>query len=330
MNWIILIISLSTESSAIRMRVWRAIKAAGAAALRDGVYLLPARTDSRSAFEAIADNVRSSVGTTYLLSTDNLDDATFPGLFERSDAYQELLANIDEIRNTLPALENLTDTLKQVRKLRKAFDQLVEIDFFPGESKIQVNTALQHLELDLNRRLTPDEPHSIDNIPIPLLSISKYQGKVWATRCRPWGDRLASAWLIRRFIDPKANFLWLKSIADCPVDAIGFDFDRANFSHVGNHVTFEVLLMSFNLTHPSLRRIAALVHFMDVGGAQVSESKGVEYVLKGLRDTLNDDNELLTMASTVFDGLLASFENEQKSMIQPLNTDIKPGATTVD
>ena len=309
MKWIILIISISTESSAMRMRIWRAIKAAGAASLRDGVYLLPARDESRSVFEAIAANVRSNGGTSFVLDVGKLDDTEFSYLFERSDAYQTLLMDIDKIRNKLPDFENLTDALKQVRKLHKAFDQLVEIDFFPGESQSQVNTALRDLELDLNRILAPDEPHSID-ADISHLSVTDYQGKIWATRCHPWVDRLASAWLIRRFIDPKAHFLWLESITDCPSDAISFDFDGANFSHVGNYVTFEVLLMSFDLAYPALRRLATMVHFMDVGGVQMPESAGVEYVLKGLRNTLNDDTELLTMASTVFDGLLAVFEKE--------------------
>src|SRR3546814_6533704 len=81
-------------------------------------------------------------------------------------------------------------------------------------------------------------------------------------------DRLACAWLIHRFIDSQARFLWLESPALCPADALGFDFDGATFTHIEARVSFEVLLASFGLDQPGLRRIGALVHYLDVGGVQ--------------------------------------------------------------
>lgn len=140
------------------------------------------------------------------------------------------------------------------------------------------------------------------------LRIGDYQGRLWATRQRPWIDRLASAWLIRRSIDRHARFLWLAAPADCPAEAIGFDFDGAAFSHVGACVTFEVLLARFGLETPALRRFGALVHFLDIGGALPPEAIGVESALAGLRDTITDDDQLLALASRIFDGLLATFE----------------------
>lgn len=137
-----------------------------------------------------------------------------------------------------------------------------------------------------------------------------YRGRLWATRRRPWVDRLASAWLIRRFIDPDARILWLEQPQDCPDDALGFDFDGAAFSHVGSRVTFEVLATSFGLQHAAIARIGLLVHYLDVGGVQPPEAIGVETVLAGLRAAVADDDELLAAASTVFDGLLARFESE--------------------
>ncbi|HYM47830.1 MAG TPA: chromate resistance protein ChrB domain-containing protein, partial [Burkholderiaceae bacterium] len=129
-----------------------------------------------------------------------------------------------------------------------------------------------------------------------------------ATRRRPWVDRLACAWLIRRFIDRKARIVWLAKPKDCPAKAIGFDFDGATFSHVGARVTFEVMLASFGLEQPALRRIGAIVHYLDAGGVQPPESSGIESVLAGLRDAIADDDQLVKAAGTVFDGLLASFE----------------------
>jgi len=95
---------------------------------------------------------------------------------------------------------------------------------------------------------------------------------------------------------------------DCPADALGFDFDGATFSHVGSRVTFEVLAASFGLEQPAIARLGLLVHYLDVGGVQPPEAAGIESVLAGLRETLTQDDQLLTAASAIFDGLLASFD----------------------
>lgn len=112
-------------------------------------------------------------------------------------------------------------------------------------------------------------------------------------------DRLASTWLIRRFIDPDARFIWLQAPDDCPADALGFDFD--------GKVTFEVLLDSFGLNHPRLVRMGALVHFLDVGGIQPNEAGGLEQILWGLRNSIHDDDQLVAAANRVFDCLTGRF-----------------------
>ena len=127
----------------------------------------------------------------------------------------------------------------------------------------------------------------------------------------PGSTRLACAWLIQRFIDSGAEILWLESPSDCPADALGFDFDGAAFSHVGHRVTFETLIDSFVLQAPGLSRIAALVHYLDVGGSQPAEASGIERVLAGLRESITDDNQLMAAANGIFDGLLAAFANEE-------------------
>ncbi len=307
MNWIILIMSPPTENASIRMRVWRAVKASGAAVLRDGVYLLPERDNCRLAFDAIATDVQSGGGTTNLMRVESLDDSDFSGLFDRHEAYVALLMEIDKTANGLIISNNALAALKQLRKLRKAYATLVEIDYFPGKAQKQTDTVLLELEQRAKRILAPDEPQAV-HASVPNLSISDYQARVWATRRRPWVDRLASAWLIRRFIDPEARFVWLEAITDCPVDALSFDFDGATFSHIGSRVTFEVLVASFSLDYPGLKRLAALVHYLDVGGIPTPEAIGVEAILAGLCDTESDDNQLLNSAGFVFDSLLVAFE----------------------
>jgi hypothetical protein len=123
-----------------------------------------------------------------------------------------------------------------------------------------------------------------------------------------WVDRVASAWLIRRFIDPDAKFLWLAQPADCPKKALGFDFDGATFTHVGDRVSFETLMASFGLEDDSaLARLAAIVHHLDVGGEPVPEAVGFEAVMTGARERLEDDDALLAEMSNVLDSLYAHF-----------------------
>jgi hypothetical protein len=140
------------------------------------------------------------------------------------------------------------------------------------------------------------------------LNPKDYQGRLWATRERPWIDRLASAWLVRRFIDPEARFIWLATPADCPSDALGFDFDGAPFTHVGAKVTFETLLASFGLANDAaLQRLGGLVHYLDAGGLPVAEAAGLETLIRGMRQRLADDDALLAEAGKVFDSFYLAF-----------------------
>lgn len=310
MKWILLILTLPTENATARMRAWRALKASGAAVLRDGVYLLPEQNDRKAMLSEIADDIDKNGGTTHLLHTSTDKDA-FLTLFDRSTEFAALSDDIARYRAML-SNDTATETLKQVRKLRKTFEQLAAIDFFSSESQKQTNAALLELETAAIRILSPDEPHSIKR-EIQGLSLADYRGRTWATRARPWMDRLASAWLIRRFIDPEAKILWLASPADCPADALGFDFDGAAFSHVGAKVTFETLLASFGLDSPALARLGGIVHFIDAGGIQPPEASGIERALAGIRKTITNDDQLLAIASGIFDGLLTTFEQDMSA-----------------
>jgi hypothetical protein len=308
MSWHLLVLSLPTENATARMRAWRSLKAAGAAVLRDGVYVLPDGPVHGDTLRAVAADVRSSGGEARVFSGEFDDEQDPRSLFDRGPEFGTLLAEIGNCRAALDD-DTAAQVVKQARKLRKAFDQLAAIDFYPGEARAQTAAALEALEVDAARAAAPDEPHAVSQT-IQRLDIADYQGRVWATRRRPWIDRLASAWLIRRFIDPDARFLWLKSPADCPKRALGFDFDGATFSHVGAMVTFETLLASFDLRTPALLRIGVLVHGLDAGGVLPPEAAGVERVLAGMRDAIADDDQLLLAAAGVFEGLLIAFEKE--------------------
>lgn len=310
-HWLLLVLSLPTQNSTARMRVWRALKALGCGVLRDGAYLLPDGDSARQAFFDLQQEVTKAGGSAHVLSVVSENEAQYCGfaeLFDRGPAYADLLRRIQEMQRNFAKREPAT-SIHAVRRLRREFDAASAIDYFPGPARAQAATALAELEARVRALESPDEPHAAER-PIPRLDRHRFQGRVWATRKQPWVDRLASAWLIRRFIDPRARFLWLEKPADCPENAVGFDFDGALFSHVGNRVTFEVLAASFGLESDlALARIGNLVHFLDVGGIPAAEAAGIERVLEGLRRRARDDDALLRQARPVFDSLYEAYRN---------------------
>jgi hypothetical protein len=199
---------------------------------------------------------------------------------------------------------------RQLAVLHRDVAALVAIDFFPGAPWRQVESALLDAEAALNARFSPDEPHALKGN-IALRERTRYRGRIWATREHLWVDRVASAWLIRRFIDPKAKFVWLTKVRDRPKAAIGFDFDGAEFSHVGGRVTFEVLAASFGLeADAAIVRLGRLVHYLDVGGIPVAEAAGFAAIMTGARAQRSSDDKLLASMSTVLDALHASYKED--------------------
>ncbi|MCK9394114.1 MAG: chromate resistance protein [Methylobacter sp.] len=309
-SWLIFIVSLPTRNSTGRMRVWRALKALGCGVLRDGVYLLPHRPEFRQTLQLQAEDVIAGGGSAHILTlnSENQDQQTvFENLFNRSGDYTKLVESIRQIPYLNLQPEDMTKLQKQIHRLRKEFEVIALQDFFPGAARDQATVALEDLEHAVNERLAPDEPHAAQHR-IKRLQPKDYRNRIWATRQRPWIDRLASAWLIRRFIDPEARIIWLAIPDDCPAEALGFDFDGAVFTHVGAKVTFEVLQASFGLTKDdALNRIGALVHYLDVGGIPVLESVGLETLISGMRQRWTNDDGLLAETEKIFDAFYQAF-----------------------
>lgn len=310
--WLLLIVSLPTSSATARMRIWRALKALGCAALRDGVYLLPPKPEHEQALHELADECQREGGSAWLMAVQSRsaeEAAGFRQLFDRSADYAELRKAWREANRGLASLAAPELTRLQ-RKMQREFDAARAIDFFPGEASVEAQAAWTDFNKRIDGLLSPDEPHETQGR-VPQLDAAQYQGRTWATRRRPWVDRVASAWLIRRFIDHDARIQWLAKPSDCPKRALGFDFDGAMFTHVGDLVTFETLMASFGLEgDPALARLASIVHALDVGGDPVPEAKGFEAVMAGARERLNDDDALLAEMSTVLDSLYVHFLRE--------------------
>jgi hypothetical protein len=308
-GWTELVISLPTENATERMRVWRALKATGAAVLRDGVYVLPERPDLDEVLARLAAEITETGGSAHVLrvAPRGEDQAqALRALFDRTKEYAALADEIGRARAAFPRREPGA-VRRQSKALRRQFDAIAAIDFFPGAARGQAEAALIEAEAAALEILSPGEPHGRSG-PIARLDPARYQGRVWATRKAPWVDRLACAWLIKRHIDPAASFVWLERPAALPRRAVGFDFDGAPFTHVENRVTFEVLLRSFGLeADGALRRLADVVHYLDVGGIPASDAAGVQAILTGARHKSRDDDQLLKHAITLFDFLYAAY-----------------------
>lgn len=233
--------------------------------------------------------------------------AEFQRLFDRSAEYRDLMAKVEAFKVEFAQVDTLLGR-RQLKILRRDLEAIMAMDYFPGPTKEEAEDRLAEVETLFFASLSPGEPQTVPGQIAPR-ERAAYQGRVWATRQHVWIDRLASAWLVRRFIDADAAFVWLEKLENCPADAVGFDFDGAEFSHVGKRVTFEVLLAAFGLDKdPLLGRIAAVVHFLDAGGTSVAEAPGVEMVLSGLRRQCINDDELLVQAMGLFDSMYAASE----------------------
>jgi hypothetical protein len=307
-GWLLLVISLPSRSATPRMRIWRALKAVGAAVLRDGVYLLPHGEVTQHAFEAQAREVVRCGGAAQVLRLAPLaaQEQEFRALLDRTADYARIM---DAARKLKPATERRrrTAAVHKIKRLKREYQMIRVVDYFPGASAEQAGQMLAEAEAGI---AAPGEPHGQVGR-IARLACKDYRSRTWATRARPWVDRLASAWLIKRFIDPKARILWLKNPKDCPRRALGFDFDGAAFTHVGARVTFEVLLASFGLEDdPGLERLGRLVHYLDVGGVPVAEAQGLASILAGARTRYSNDEMLTAEAAKIFDHLYTEYSSK--------------------
>lgn len=311
-QWLLLVVSLPTVGATARMRVWRALKALGCGALRDGAYLLPQVAECERRLRDLADETVREGGSAWLLTVlaqTHAESGAYRTLFDRAADYAELVAGVKRARATLGDCAP-PEVNRMLRKLRRDYDALRAIDYFPNDASARAGAVWLDFVNVAETLLSPGEPHAVDAA-IPRLAARDFQKRTWATRRHLWVDRVASAWLIRRFIDRDARFIWLEHPGQCPTDALGFDFDRAVFTHVGERVTFEVLLASFGLEQDrGLVRLAAMVHALDVGGAAVAEASGFEAMLAGARQRAADDDQLLAEIGTVLDSLYAYFSTQ--------------------
>lgn len=307
-----LILSLPTHNSTMRMRVWRALKSAGCGVLRDGVYVLPSEA---AVLADVEKQVKSAGGFAMRVDVTLKSDkqlAHVRQLFDRGADYGALVRKVKDTKDSLKRL-GPRKARTAVERLQRSFDQISAIDFFPGPAKGQAADAMSALKGDLHQAYTRGEPRPSRRRLKPV-NRAKYQKRLWATRKDLWVDRLATAWLIKRFIDPAARFAWIERPSARPKNAIGFDYDGAQFTHVKNRVTFEAMLDTFGLDSDfALASIGSAVHFLDVGGIPVPDAKGLETVLRGIKEKARADDALLSEAMRIFDLFYSAYRRTHLS-----------------
>ncbi len=311
-QWLVYVASLPTDDPAARMRVLRTLESLGCAVLREGVYLLPDHPATRNGLTRLSDYVARISGSSHLLSVTASDPAqagAFRALFDRSGKYRELVKAIEGLRSGF-GISEPSAIARVLNKQRRDFDAISALDFFPSKARERAAAVLGETEAEVRKLMFPDARKADRE----AQSARHYLKRVWATRKPLWADRLASAWLIRRFIDPEARMLWLDKGQDCPSTAVGFAYEGAAFSNTRNRVTFEELLAEFGLDkNATLARIGALVHFLVAGGAPVAEAAGVETLLQGARRRSNTDDELFSETEKTFDLLYEAYLETPKT-----------------
>lgn len=311
-SWVTLVTNLPLDDAALRMRIMRTLEATGCAVLRDGVYLLPDTPPHRKSFAKLGEYINGARGTAHFFAFHSMNDAqdkAFRAMFDRSGEYEELVKIAEGLRAGFGVSE-ATAIARVLNKQRRELTSLIVMDFFPGASRERAMRVVDELERQVYAMMFPDEP-AIAALPRRK---GEFTRRGWATRKPLLADRLASAWLIRRFIDPEAILVWLDKGQAIPEGVVSFAFEEAQFRSRNNRVGFEELLAAFGLEqHHALKRVGALVHFLDAGGTPVPEAPGVDTLLQGAYRRNKDEDELLAEAEKTFDLLYDAYFDTPKS-----------------
>ena len=302
-SWLVTITQLPTEDPAARMRVLRTLESLGAAVMREGAYLLPDTTTNRQALEALADYVGKSAGTAQVLqvsATAPAQYAQLKRLFDRSARYEDLIKTVESLRvgfgHSDPAAIS-----RVLHKQRREFEAIAALDFYPTEARSRAERALAETDAAVKKLLFGGTQSSLG-------AGERLTRRAWATRNPPWADRLACAWLIRRFVDPEATLTWLDKGEELPSGALGFAFDGAHFAAGGARVAYEEMLAQLKLgDNPALAKIGSIVHFLEMGGSAVPEAAGVQMLLQGAQRRSTNVPELLAEAEKTFDLLYEAY-----------------------
>ncbi|KAF0182772.1 MAG: hypothetical protein FD164_968 [Nitrospirae bacterium] len=316
--WLIFFYSAPSRPVSKRMKVWRKLLQEGALHFKGAVYLLPWSESREEMLTTLVSDVIAMGGDAAFVKAAQMEtignDDIVP-LFnaERCRSYEDTGKRLHALEQKLAGIQKggkvITPELllTEFRRIEKAVNDIAAIDFFGSEQGSAYEARLKALAEKLDETSHGKAP--ADSPGIELRNPADYQRRLWVTRTKPFVDRMASAWLIRRFIDSEARFSF---IADekkpPPPGSVLFDMSGGEFTHHNDLCTFEVLMKSFGLKQRPLRKIAGIVHELDIkdGRCKVPEASGIEELLTGIRKTARSDAEALEKGMAIFELLYAS------------------------
>ena len=321
-RWVLFMPTIPAKPASVRVKIWRRLQAIGAVGLRGSVYALPNREECVEVFEWVRRELRELGGQASICEGRFLDESTDDDIERRfidarnadyaeiATAAKRLARKLDAKRVAPEQIAAITD---QHAKLVQRLAEVAAIDFLHVPGREAVEGLLAAVARALPRDGTkPNEPLEI---------VAKPHRATWVTRTGVHVDRIASAWLIRHFIDPEARFKFVpaKGYAPRPGE-LRFDMFEAEFTHVGDRCTFEVLLERMGLRDPALAAIGEIIHDLDLRDDKFGreEAAGVRSTIDGICTVARGDEQRIAAASPMFDGLYSHFS---------LRTRRKPNST---
>jgi hypothetical protein len=300
-SWLLILYALPSGRGSQRVGLWRNLKKLGALPLKTSAYLLPDTPAHYERFQWLAKQLRDGGGEATLIRTADIEGLTaqeIHALFNgaRATDYEELNRDLTALLRANQRKVS-DDFAAAAEKLRARYAEIQKVDFFDAPAKHDTLVLWQKLE-----RLSEPQRKAV-----PRARRADFQGRTWLTRPRPEVDRVASAWLIKTFIDPKAKFVFAPARGAFP-NAVPYDMLDVEFSHQGDDCTFETLLKRFTLEDKALKQISEMVHQADLqdGKYAAVEAEGIHRVLRGLARLGWSDDKILQHGFVCFDALHAA------------------------
>ena len=316
-RWLLLIHQIPPKPAYLRVKVGRRLQGLGAVPVKNSVYVLPRSEQALEDFHWVRAEIVAGGGDASVCEAgflEGLSDQAVEALFNaaRDADYAEVGKEIRTLqpsrgaRGRRPALSR-EQAASALARLRRRFEDVAAMDFFGAAGRSEVEGLLAAAENALRppSDTSPDEPPA---------SVAPKPGRTWVTRSGVYVDRIASAWLIRRFIDPEARFKFVRGHAYTPrADEVRFDMFEAEFTHEGDLCTFEVLVRRFRRDEPALRHLAEIVHDIDLKDSKFSrpEAPGLEHLLSGIAMRHAEDVARIDDGSAVFEGLYEYFRRKK-------------------
>jgi len=307
-RWLLLIHQLPAKPAYARVKIWRRLKGLGAVTVKNSVYALPANAETREDFAWLVKEIAELGGEAFVCEAtlvDGIGDGEVQALFDaaRDEDYGEIAV---AARALAGAKAGSAELAAQVARLRRQLDEIVAIDFFGADGREPAEGLVSGLEAGLQKE------EDVVNTTETTTASAPLKRRVWVTRQGVQVDRIASAWLIRRFIDPEARFKFVPGTGYAPEPGeLRFDMFEGEYTHRGERCTFEVLLAESGLDDPALGAIAEIIHDIDLKDGKYGrdEAAGIRTLISGIASAQNDDTERLRRGAAVFDDLYESFRS---------------------